>query len=87
MERIVEESIAEKSKKFPQYCFCNTCKDDMKAYALNKLTPKYVSSSEGELISRSSKLLDSQNKTDIEFAVTSSIEFVGNHPRHKRGWD
>jgi competence protein ComFB len=87
MEKIVDDYLEEKARKFPQYCFCDICKDDMKALALNKLSPKYVASPEGEAISRSSKLLNSQSKTDVEVAVTSSIEYVGNHPRHKRGWD
>ena len=81
MEGIVKEkvdSILEKT----DCCKCDVCKQDMLAFALNMLEPKYVNSNAGELFGK----LDSsriQNMIDIDIAVAKAIATVSSSPRHK----
>ncbi|MGN0586446.1 MAG: late competence development ComFB family protein [Oscillospiraceae bacterium] len=63
-------------------CKCDICRNDMAAYALNSLRPKYVNTQEGELFGR----LDTtryQNSIDIDVAVSKAIAIVSASPRHK----
>lgn len=82
MEDIVLDNINEQKKKYPNLCFCDNCIDDIMAIALNNLTPMYVTSVKGEAISRSSKILEQQNKMDTHIAVIRAIDFVSTKPRH-----
>ncbi len=81
---IMENIVAEELDKLildTDYCKCEDCKNDMMAFALNLLPPKYVNSRKGELFGRidSSKY---QNSVDIEIAVSKAIETVGTSPNH-----
>lgn len=63
-------------------CKCDICRNDMAAFALNSLQPKYVNSQEGELFGR----LDTskyQNSIDIDVAVSKAIAIVSASPRHQ----
>ncbi|GHU55635.1 hypothetical protein FACS1894132_12030 [Clostridia bacterium] len=86
-EQIVDNVLKDKKVIYPDVCFCDTCTDDMKALALNKLHPKYVSTTKGELFSRTANIMQQQNKTDTDIAVIQAIEYVSQHPRHKGGWN
>ncbi|MCL1904371.1 MAG: late competence development ComFB family protein [Oscillospiraceae bacterium] len=80
MERIVEAKI---ETYMPEYegCSCETCINDIKCLALNKLPSKYVNSQEGELFSRVDQVMFRQNCVDLDIAVVSAIEAVKSKPR------
>ena len=81
MEQLVDAKLAELLPK-SECCKCEKCTDDIKAIALNRLPPKYVSTDAGELYTRVHSAMEKQNSLDINFAVYSAIDFVANHPHH-----
>jgi competence protein ComFB len=64
-------------------CKCEQCRNDIIAYALNQLPPKYVASSEGELYSRASEL-SAEQEFDILLAVARAMQIVTDNPRHDK---
>lgn len=63
-------------------CQCDICKTDIMCYALNRLKPKYVSTEQGELLSR----VDSISVTygaAIMTEITAGAELVKKNPHHK----
>lgn len=81
MEQLVDAKLSELLPK-SDCCKCEKCSDDIKAIALNRLPPKYVSTDAGELYTRVHSSMEKQNSLDINFAVFSAIEFVSSHPHH-----
>ncbi len=81
MEELVDNKIQEMLPD-TDCCSCDKCLDDARALALNKLAPKYVSTSRGEVLSRLNSEKEKQYTIDINIAVLSALEFVSNHPRH-----
>lgn len=81
LEEIVAASIDEMLKEEEGVCRCEVCRNDMIAYALNKLPPLYVNSYRGEALNKS-KILETQFKADIITAVCRAIETVKVNPRH-----
>jgi len=82
MEIIVWESIDRVLEGVPDVCKCAKCKDDIAAYALNQLKPKYASTHKGEIISKAATL-EPQQRLDVITALTQGIEQVGRNPRHE----
>jgi len=80
MEKIVDLKI-EAYINDTNGCSCETCIDDIKCLALNKLPSKYVNTPKGELFSRVDQIMLRQNSVDVDFAVIKSIEFVKGNPR------
>lgn len=81
MEEFVNNKIQEMLPD-TDCCTCDKCLDDARALALNKLAPKYVSTSKGELFSRLNSEKEKQYSIDLNIAVLSALEFVASHPRH-----
>ena len=80
MEDMVERKF---NQIMPQLncCTCDICRTDIMCYALNRLKPKYVATSQGELLSR----IDSLSSTfDIAIMteLTAGAEIVRKNPRH-----
>ncbi len=81
MERLVERNMRELLDKFPEVCQCEECLADIKALALNHLTPHYVATEKGELYTK----LDSvkvQNEVDVSKAIIDAVEIVKKKPHH-----
>lgn len=81
MEVFVEQKM-EEILPTVECCNCDKCLDDIRAMALNKLPPRYVSTDKGKLFSKLNSLQEQQNGVDINVAVLSAVEFVSGHPRH-----
>ena len=81
MEKLVDIRMEERLKN-EDCCKCEQCREDVKCIALNKLPPKYVSTSKGELFSKIDQQMVRQNVLDIDMAVIGAIEFVRKNPRH-----
>lgn len=80
MESLVEEHL-DKCIKNAGVCSCELCRADIKALALNKLTPHYASTLKGNLITRIDNMRV-QASTDVLAAIMEAISVVETHPRH-----
>ncbi|OPY57601.1 MAG: Late competence development protein ComFB [Pelotomaculum sp. PtaU1.Bin035] len=82
-EMMVFETIDDVLKSFKEICSCERCKLDMAALALNRLSPSYVVTSQGEVLLRASSLKQ-QLRVDLLRAVTEAVGIVGKKPHHSR---
>ena len=80
MEDIVEQEF-DHMKSLLKCCDCEHCRNDIVAYALNQLPPRYVVSHSGNLISKADSLR-TQKMTDIQAAIIRGSQIVSQHPRH-----
>ena len=83
MEHYVDERLSELLSK-NDCCKCEVCVEDMKAYALNRLPSRYVSTVNGEIFTRITQEMESQPTVDLDVAVMQAITNVGANPRHKK---
>ncbi len=83
MEDLVKKAVNEIAPEYPELCICNRCQVDIIALTLNKLGPKYVVSSQGEIQARV-ELAGRQPQIDILLAVRDAIEQVVARPHHHR---
>jgi competence protein ComFB len=81
MEDAVRKNLVATMEK-QGVCTCKDCQDDVVAYALNHLPPKYVSTYEGDVYSRI-EAFTQQFEVDIQMAVAKGINVVSLNPRHK----
>lgn len=81
MEEFVETKIGDILPKMEQYCQCEICRQDIKAYALNRLPAKYVHSEKGVIFQKFNALT---MEADIELtkAVVLAVETIGKNPNH-----
>ncbi|MCL1791330.1 MAG: late competence development ComFB family protein [Peptococcaceae bacterium] len=80
VDRVMENIIDE----LELVCDCDRCQMDIKAIALNKLTPHYVVSDVGEVYAKTNQLFV-QYEADIITELTSAGNLVGQQPRHVSG--
>lgn len=80
MESLVEEEF-ERAAATLGCCTCEACRNDIIAYALNQLPPKYVATRKGEVYSKTF-ILRNQHRTDIMAALTKAASVVKANPRH-----
>lgn len=77
---LMERMLAERD----DVCKCDKCKQDIAAFALNQLKPRYVASKKGEAIARADSL-DQKCFIQVMVALAKAIELVGSNPRHIEG--
>ncbi len=63
-------------------CECDACLDDICALTLNRLPPKYVSTSGGEVFSQLSANTE-QGQAEVMTALYTCARIVSANPRHK----
>lgn len=80
MEAMVEEALDVMGDSLG-CCMCPQCRNDIAAYALNHLPPKYVVTKAGGAISKADTLRI-QHLTDVRTAVLQAAQVVNQHPRH-----
>ncbi|MBD5160698.1 MAG: late competence development ComFB family protein [Oscillibacter sp.] len=80
METMVEDTL---DIVLPELdcCTCEFCRNDMVAYALNHLPPRYVVTQSGSVISKADTMRI-QHMTDIRTALVQAAQVVKEHPRH-----
>ena len=81
MEDVVEEAF-DQLKASLDLCPCDQCRNDVIAFALNNLPPRYAVTSSGSAISKAASL-NIQYHADVQAAVIRGAEVVRQHPRHK----
>ncbi len=64
-------------------CKCEQCRLDIFSYTLNRLKPRYVVSSEGELMTKLCEF-DYQFETNVMSELTKAAKIVKANPRHKK---
>lgn len=80
MEQVVEQEY-EKIKDTLDCCTCPVCRDDIIAYALNRLPPQYVVTHLGRKASEI-MMTCQQNSTDIRITICQAADHIRSHPRH-----
>ena len=65
---------------FPAYCACDLCRDDVLAFALNRVPPRYVSRREGAVVTEVS-LEKEQSRAAIEVVVMEALRKISVAPR------
>ena len=80
MEALVEEEF-ERAKNTLNCCTCEACRNDIIAFALNQLPPKYVATRKGEVYSKT-YILRNQHYADMMAALAKGANLVRENPRH-----
>ena len=65
---------------FPKFCGCDTCHSDVLIYALNRLTPHYVSTRQGEILTGLTLASDGE-KAKLDVALLEGFRKVASAPR------
>jgi len=65
---------------FPKFCGCDTCRGDVLVYALNRLSPHYVSTRQGEILTALSLQSDGE-KAKLDVALVDALRKVALAPR------
>jgi len=81
MENAVDMLIDKVLNKYDDMCKCEICVNDIKAIALNKLKPHYVSTKKGDLYTKVDEMYV-QFDVDIYKALVEAVEIVKKNPRH-----
>ncbi len=66
--------------QLPRFCGCDTCRSDVLVYALNRLAPHYVSTSQGEILTEL-RLESDQEKAKLDVVLLEGFRKVGLAPR------
>lgn len=80
MEEIVREMMPNVLRVY-DCCKCEKCQQDILAYTLNHLPPRYVVRTSGAVMTRFT-LSREQEQADIITAVVNAIELISKNPRH-----
>jgi competence protein ComFB len=83
VEEHVRDSYDGVVKRFPDFCGCYICREDVYVYALNRLRPHYVRSQQGIAVTEV-KLDRDQERASIDVAVIEGIRRVHATPRCDR---
>ncbi|HKM39298.1 MAG TPA: late competence development ComFB family protein [bacterium] len=81
METAVAAQLEDIQEQFPGVCFCDQCRRDILALALNALPARYVVTKEGAIYAKTAQLRQ-QYRTDIIIALSQAIAKVHKQPRH-----
>lgn len=76
----MRESYAGVRPRFPDFCGCEVCREDVLVYALNRMPARYVTTLEGQVVTGVSLERD-QNRAAIDVAVIDAIRRVMLAPR------
>ena len=77
---VVQQEYQSLRDRFPKFCGCDTCRGDVLVYALNRLTPHYVSTRQGEILTALT-LASDQEKAKLDVALLDGFRKVSLAPR------
>ena len=83
VEEHVRDSYDGVVKRFPDFCGCFICREDVYVYALNRIPPRYVTTQQGLAVTEV-KLEKDQERAVIDVAVIDGIRRVTLMPRCDR---
>ena len=84
---VMQVLVEEKAPKYVEMfglCTCKRCMEDVKAYTLNHLPPKYVVTEPGDRIPRIT-VYDSKFSSDVVAQLLQACKVVHETPHHSRG--
>jgi competence protein ComFB len=76
----VQREYASLRGRFPAFCGCDTCKGDVLVFALNRLSPHYVSTRAGEILTEIS-LQSDQERAKLSVILMEGMRKVALAPR------
>ena len=77
---VVQREYASLRDAFPKFCGCDTCRSDVVVYALNRLSPHYVSTRQGEILTELTLRSDGE-KAKLDVALVEGMKKVALAPR------
>jgi competence protein ComFB len=77
---VVQREYQSLRDNFPKFCGCDTCRGDVLIYALNRLTPHYVSTRQGEILTELSLASDGE-MAKLDVALIDGFRRVAAAPR------
>ena len=77
---VVQREYLSLRDAFPKFCGCDTCRGDVLVYALNRLSPHYVSTRQGEILTELTLHTD-QEKARLDVALLEGLRKVAQAPR------
>jgi competence protein ComFB len=80
VEDHVRESCDGVARRFPDFCGCDVCREDVMVFALNRIAPRYVTTLEGQAVSGVALERD-QERAAIDVAVVEGVRKVTASPR------
>ena len=80
METMVEDALEAMAPEL-DCCTCEQCRNDITAWALNHLPPRYVATDAGGVISKADTMRI-QHLTDVRTALVQAAQMVKENPRH-----
>ncbi|HUR94176.1 MAG TPA: late competence development ComFB family protein [Gemmatimonadales bacterium] len=66
--------------RYPDFCGCDTCRDDALVYALNRVPARYVSSPKGSVLTEVSLEKD-QSRAAIDVVMMDGLRKIAAAPR------
>lgn len=82
LEELVRTTHDQLLQKYPQFCSCTRCRDDVTTHALNQAKPRYVVGDPlGAAVTRVALSQDSA-KAEIAVLVYDAMRKVAERPRH-----
>ena len=77
---MVQREYEDLRRRFPRFCGCDTCRGDVLMYALNRLSPHYVSTHQGEVLTELS-LTSDQERAKLDVVLLEGFRKVALAPR------
>ncbi len=77
---VVQREYDKLRPQLPRFCGCATCRGDVLVFALNRLSPHYVSTLEGEVLTEL-RLDSDQERAKLDVALLDGFRRVGLAPR------
>lgn len=81
LESAVREVHVELLKHHREFCHCSRCADDVAAYVLNHVRPRYATSAQGWAM-ENADLVSDQTRAELAVVVLDAIRRVAARPRH-----
>jgi len=81
MEDAVVTELNSVLEKLDGACDCEKCREDIVAYSLNRLSPKYVVTDLGNVYTKLNQL-QAQSQADIVVKLLEAAKVVKAKPRH-----
>jgi competence protein ComFB len=85
LEGAVKEVYEELRSRDATFCGCEQCQDDVLAFALNHLRPRYAGGTREGVAVTSVDLQRDQTRAELMVAVLDAMRRVTNNPRHPIG--
>lgn len=80
IEERVQEAYEGVARRFPKFCGCEVCREDVLVFALNRVPPRYVTTLKGQSVTKV-KLEKEQERAPIDVALIEGIRRVSESPR------